>query len=234
VFVDEVQDYTPFQLEYLKRLFPRCKMTVLGDLNQAIYAHASVLKHYDPVLQLYGPDQTEIIQLKRSYRSTKQIVKFTRGMIAGGEEIIPFERNGDLPLVTIVSDREQLHDRIASSIETLGKEGYESIAVICKTKGESEDAYESLKQLVSVSLIGKSTPVYEKGVVVIPAYLAKGVEFDAVLIYNASNLQYSHEDERNLFYTACTRAMHHLHVYSLGQPCQFITSVDSNTFRYKS
>ena len=41
IVVDEAQDYSPFQFEFLKRLFPAAKMTVLGDFNQAIFAHAS-------------------------------------------------------------------------------------------------------------------------------------------------------------------------------------------------
>ncbi|UJF32775.1 RNA polymerase recycling motor HelD [Paenibacillus hexagrammi] len=89
VIVDEAQDYSPFQLEYLKRLFPRSRMTALGDLNQAIYSHASAYSDIDPLAALYGPDQTEIIRLTRSYRSTREIVEFTRGIVPGGDAIEP-------------------------------------------------------------------------------------------------------------------------------------------------
>ncbi|WP_394358177.1 ATP-binding domain-containing protein [Paenibacillus violae] len=65
---------------------------------------------------------------------------------------------------------------------------------------------------------------------VIPSYLAKGVEFDAVLLYDGSHHQYGHENERKLFYTACTRAMHELCIFTLGEPSHFITSQPQGTY----
>ncbi len=61
VVVDEAQDYSPFQFEFLKRLFPSAKMTVLGDFNQAIFAHASEMDDFHTLTSLYGPDETEVI-----------------------------------------------------------------------------------------------------------------------------------------------------------------------------
>lgn len=63
---------------------------------------------------------------------------------------------------------------------------------------------------------------YKQGVVVIPAYLAKGIEFEAVLVYDASARVYGDESLRRLFYTACTRAMHHLQLYSIGSTSPFM------------
>ncbi|CAG7618454.1 DNA helicase IV [Paenibacillus solanacearum] len=230
VLVDEAQDYSPFQLEFLKRLFPQARMTALGDLNQSIYAHASVMHDMDPLTELYGADQTEVIRLTRSYRSTEPIVRFTRGMVPGGDAIEPFNRSGEKPVLTLTGSRDELHDAIVRDIEALYAEGYESVALICKTAGESEEAYEALKDRLPLGLITKSSPSFEKGTLVIPAYLAKGVEFDAVVIYNASGEQYRTEDVRKLFYTACTRAMHTLRLYSLGEPTPFITSVSEDTY----
>ncbi|WP_433923167.1 RNA polymerase recycling motor HelD [Paenibacillus taichungensis] len=226
VIIDEAQDYSAFQLAFMKRLFPRSKITALGDFNQAIYAHSSVLSGTGPLTNLYGPENTEVIELTRSYRSTQEIVEFTRGMVPGGEEIVPFNRGGEKPKV-IVSSNEQKHlDVITADLKHLIQEGYESVAVICKTAEESKDIYEALSKVLPTApkLIKKTTLAFERGVHVIPAYLAKGVEFDAVLIYDGSASQYAQEHERKLFYTACTRAMHLLHVYCMGKPSPFITS----------
>ncbi|ULL18833.1 helicase [Paenibacillus sp. H1-7] len=230
VIVDEAQDYSPFQLEFLKRLFPRSRMTALGDMNQAIYAHASALGELDPITALYGPEQTELIRLTRSYRSTQEIVEFSRGMVPGGKEIVPFNRGGDKPLVATFASRDALHDKIVSDVAALRAESFESIAIICKTAGESAEVYEALNGRLPLQLITKTTPEFVKGIVVLPAYLAKGVEFDAVILYNGSEEQYSRESERKLFYTACTRAMHLLHIYALGELSPFVTAQHPDTY----
>ncbi|WP_458464227.1 RNA polymerase recycling motor HelD [Paenibacillus sp.] len=226
VIIDEAQDYSAFQLAFMKRLFPRAKITALGDFNQAIYAHSSVLSGTGPLTNLYGPENTEVIELTRSYRSTREIVEFTRGMVPGGEEIIPFNRSGEKPKVIISSDPELHINVITTDLKRLIEEGYESVAVICKTAEESRDVHAALSKELPTApkLIKKTTLAFEQGVHVIPAYLAKGVEFDAVLIYDGSAEQYAQEHERKLFYTACTRAMHLLHVYCVGKPSPFITS----------
>lgn len=222
VIVDEVQDYSAFQLEFLKRLFPRAKMTVLGDLNQAIYAHGEALGSLENLVSLYGQEETEVISLTRSYRSTYEIVDFTRKMIPGGEKIIPFNRPGEEPRILSVESEAELNDAVVSDIRSLHDKGYHYVAVICKTEEESRRVKEQLSAHIPVRLITKSTPAFEKGTLVVPAYLAKGVEFDAVIIYNGSNEVYNKESERKLFYTACTRAMHELHIYHLGEKSPFL------------
>ncbi|NOU95368.1 AAA family ATPase [Paenibacillus sp. LMG 31456] len=232
VIVDEAQDYSPFQLEFLKRLFPRARMTALGDLNQAIYAHGSVLSDFEPITALYGAEQTELIRLTRSYRSTQQIVEFTKGMVPGGEAIEPFNRSGEKPLVTSVLDHAQLHARITADIKALQISGFESIAVICKTAAQSKELFGELSDKFELNLVTQYTPTFEKGTLIIPAYLAKGVEFDAVIIYDASEEQYNRESERKLFYTACTRAMHLLHVYAVGELSPFVLAQNPLTYEF--
>ncbi|WP_054956450.1 RNA polymerase recycling motor HelD [Paenibacillus dakarensis] len=222
VIVDEVQDYSEFQLEFLKRLFPRAKMTVLGDLNQAIYAHGEALGNLENLVSLYGKEETEVISLTRSYRSTYEIVNFTKKMIPGGEVIVPFNRPGAEPLVIQTENDSELKQAVIDDIRALHAKGYHYVAVICKTEAESRYVERQLSADIPVRLITKTTPAFEKGTLVIPAYLAKGVEFDAVIIYNGSNDVYSKESERKLFYTACTRAMHELHIYHKGEKSRFL------------
>ncbi|MEX2461378.1 MAG: RNA polymerase recycling motor HelD [Paenibacillaceae bacterium] len=233
VIIDEVQDYSAFQLEFIKHLFPRSKMTALGDLNQAIYAHASILHEYQPIMEMYGAAQTDLIRLVNSYRSTREIVEFTRGIVQGENEIMPFNRPGDKPLIITVQDQIQLHNRIQADVAAFLNRGYASIAIICKTAKESEIAFEALQDRLPLLLITKHTLLFEKGIQVIPAYLAKGVEFDAVILYNGSKELYRRENERKLFYTACTRAMHELFIYSLGEWSPFLTALDASTYERK-
>lgn len=217
VFIDEAQDYSPFQFEYVKRLFPRARMTVLGDLNQAIYAHAQDGDAFEPLTALYGPEETETIILTRSYRSTRPIVEFTKKMIPEGEQIVPFNRDGEPPTVTSCRDGRERDAQVAKRVQAMLDAGHQTVAVICKTAQESERAYAALRELVPLRLIGKETGFFEKGALIIPSYLAKGMEFDAVILYDASREKFGRPSERRLFYTACTRAMHELHLYAVGE-----------------
>ncbi|MER2140735.1 MAG: RNA polymerase recycling motor HelD, partial [Priestia megaterium] len=230
LFIDEAQDYSPFQLAFLKELFPHARMTLLGDLNQAIYAHAlnapTILSS-----ELYEEKEAETLTLTRSYRSTRQIVEFSRDMVANGHLIEPFNRDGAKPTVTAAHNVQDLHEAIIHKINELKQQNYKTIAVIAKTAEESLQAFQALPEAMSARLLTKETSSFEKGMLVLPAYLAKGIEFDAVIIYNASSECYQDEYERNLFYTACTRAMHELHLFSLGEISPFIS--DKETYDYQ-
>ena len=234
VFIDEAQDYSAFQMLYFRRIFPSSKMTVLGDLNQSIYAHAAAgtgLEALEASFSNHGKMESYV--LTRSYRSTKPIVEFTRALVSGGEQIEPFERTGPKPTVTQVARRADIAREMDERIDELKAVGHETIAIICKSAQESEQAYEALStQRVgsSVRLIQQSTSSFEPGVQVVPSYLAKGVEFDAVIVYDASEEQYKDESERTLFYTVCTRAMHELHLIYTGQLSPFVSAVPTQLF----
>ena len=96
-------------------------MTVLGDFNQAIFAHASEMVDFHTLTSLYGPDETEVINMTRSYRSTKPIIEFTRRLVPNGERIIPFERDGEKPVLTQLSDHAELHRSIVSKVADFAK-----------------------------------------------------------------------------------------------------------------
>lgn len=226
VFIDEAQDYSPFQFALIRKLFPWSRMTMLGDTNQAIFTHAQG-REYTGLRTLAGTEHTETIVLTRSYRSTRPIIQFTSSLLQDGAEIEPFNRVGRKPSLTIVSSREILYSQLRGEITALQSRGHRSIAVICKSQAEANDAHKELRKHMAVSLITKDTSLFKPEVVVIPSYLAKGVEFDAVLLYDASQSVYDKESLRKLFYTACTRAMHELHLYSLGEPTRFLKDTPS-------
>ncbi|MBJ8103690.1 MULTISPECIES: RNA polymerase recycling motor HelD [Bacillus cereus group] len=230
VFVDEVQDYTPFQLAFMKRLFPEAKWTMLGDVNQNILSHASN-RGMDMISTLFANRKVETIQLNRSYRSAKPIIEFTKHIIPNGKEIEAFNRNGKKPLCVKVNDERERAESIIDKARDLQKQGHKSIAIICKTDEECIRAMELIGDKLDFHLVKKENTTYEKGVVIIPTYLAKGIEFDAVIIFDASNDMYSKESERNLFYVACTRAMHELYVYYTGEITTMLSKVPKALFQ---
>ncbi|QTN01026.1 AAA family ATPase [Sediminibacillus dalangtanensis] len=227
LFIDEAQDYSPFQFAYFQEVFPLSRMTLLGDYNQAIYAHAST---EETLLSSELEAKHERITLTRSYRSTRQIVEFTKAFMPGGDVIEPFNREGSKPLLTQVPDKQKLKQQLLQTIKGYTAANHQTIAVICKTMEESREAYQLLREETEAKLMDEETHTFQKGLLVIPAYLAKGIEFDAAIIYNASAAQYYRELERNLLYTACTRAMHELAVFSIGPVSAFLQQLPEDLY----
>lgn len=237
VFVDEGQDYSPFQYEYLKKLFPRARMTVLGDFGQAIFMQSTNLDSSNsPLISLFGQAETSVFRLLRSYRSTKEIVEFTKSMLPGGEEIVPFERRDRKPILTRLNNEEKRNAQILADIAKLRAEGFESIAIVTKSASENREVYNSLKtfEREDLQLITKETLGFKKGVVIIPVYLAKGVEFDAVLVYDASSKTYGQDNELKLLYTSCTRAMHRLQLYTTSDWSPFLQTLPAYSYEKSS
>lgn len=228
VFIDEAQDYSAFQFAFINHLFPNARFTVLGDMNQAIYAHNSQ-SGIDALMTLFHEERKEKIVLNKSYRSTKPIIEFTRELLENSENIDPFNREGAKPIVIEKNNKEDLIIAIIDKIQNL-QEHYQTLAIICQSEKESEEVYQLLNNKLDVQLVNKRSNEYHEGIVLIPAYLAKGIEFDAVLIFNGSDELYGSEDVRNLFYTACTRAMHVLYIYSLGEVTSFIRNVPNHLY----
>jgi DNA helicase II / ATP-dependent DNA helicase PcrA len=228
VVIDEAQDYSPFQLEYLRRLFPRARFTLLGDLNQGIY-YANV-QSYQMMEELFGTTDVAIYRMEKSYRSTEEIVEFTKRILYNPEPIQPISRSGETPKVVGVPAADQLVKEISEQIEDMLQQGVQSLAIICKTHEEARIAFERLKEATKseIHLLTKNTRSFVGGVVILPAYLAKGLEFDGVIVYDASVTNYHRDAERKLLYTACTRAMHQLIVYYTGELTSFLQRSEKN------
>lgn len=231
IFIDEAQDYTPFQFAFLQVLFPYSKITLLGDFNQAIFSDETGAESILSDFSIRG-DKVETFFLNKTYRSTKPIVEFTKSLIIDGEKIEPFNRDGRKPTLMNVEESKQLNTKVIKKIHELQNKGYQSVAVITRTANESKEAFTALQREISVHLIEKGTISYEKGVLILPAYLAKGIEFDAVIIYDCS--QYQLEKERKLFYTACTRAMHELSIFATNGISPLIGETAKGTYEIEN
>jgi DNA helicase-2/ATP-dependent DNA helicase PcrA len=233
VIIDEAQDYSPFQFAYIKKLFPRARFTLLGDWNQGIYTHA-LAAGYRSIAELFHEEDAQTYRLVKSYRSTQEIVDMTKAILPQKEPVEPFSRSGEKPQLLEAASEAELPAQVLRDIRSLKSRGAGTVAVICKTQEEAQTAFERLQEeaegQLSLQLINKETPAFTSDVTVIPAYLAKGLEFDAVIVYNASKDRYSREKERKLFYTACTRAMHFLHLHYTGGLTPFL-SAETKTFR---
>jgi DNA helicase-2/ATP-dependent DNA helicase PcrA len=216
VIIDEAQDYTPLQYEIFHQLFKDASITMLGDLNQSINPFMNV-GDYNNIEHIFPGNNTCIINLTKSYRSTKEITEFSRRILNKQVRSEYVERSGDKPLVLGFPEENAIKERILKDIKTYKSEGYKSIGIITRTIKEANEVFSFLKDKEEVKCITKEDDEYINDTLVIPSFLSKGLEFDIVLIYNAGNENYSCEEERLLFYTACTRALHKLCVYYSGE-----------------
>ncbi len=215
VIIDEAQDYTPLQYEIFHKLFESASMTILGDLNQSINAFMNV-GDYNNISHIFPQSSTCIINLSKSYRSTMEITEFSRKLLNNEIADECVLRSGDKPLLIGFSDEEAIEGRLLEDIKKYKGKGYKSIGIITRTIKEANKVYSFLKEHIQVKAIMKDDDEYVSDTLVIPSYLAKGLEFDVVLIYNAGSGNYCREEERLLLYTACTRALHVLCVYYTG------------------
>ncbi len=229
LIIDEAQDYSRLHYEIIRRLFPNCRITLLGDLNQSIYPYAKV-SGYEAAAAALGVKRSAYIQLQKSYRSTAEIVRFTRALLPAGEDIEPIERSGDKPTLVRTGSRDQIAT-MATAALGWRDQGVESIAFICRTAEDSRRFYEQLRHSskeLTVSLVTADDSRLSSGPVVIPSYLAKGLEFDAVLVPDVE--QYG-EQERNLLYTVCTRALHHLSLYYRQELPPLLQEIDPSLYK---
>lgn len=216
VIIDEAQDYSPLQYEIFYQLFNHADMTILGDLHQSINPFMNV-GDYNNISHILPKDKTCIINLTKSYRSTMEITKFSRRLLNKDITDECVERSGDEPMLLGFSDEEAIKGKLLEDIKIYKEKGYKSIGIITRTVKEANEVNSFLKDKIPVKAIMKDDDEYVSDTLVIPAYLAKGLEFDVVLIYNAGDENYSCEEERLLLYTACTRALHVLCIYYSGK-----------------
>ncbi|WP_129044464.1 RNA polymerase recycling motor HelD [Companilactobacillus metriopterae] len=229
VFIDEIQDYTPFQLAYMKYRFPRARYTMLGDLNQSIFTKKNSQTLLSEVQGLFDIDDTKVVQLTHSYRSTKQITNYTKAILTNGQKIEPFNREGDLPNVVIDKD-------VSTGIKTVVKQLNENIqneyttAIIAKTLDDAKKVHDLLKkENVRSTLISSENQRLASGTIVVPSYLAKGLEFDAVIFWDASKDVFT-DDEQQLVYTICSRAMHKLTVIAINELSSLLSKIPTEYY----
>lgn len=228
VFIDEMQDYDSFQLSYLKYIFPKARFTLLGDLNQDIL-HSD---EHDLVVDFekqFDSDKVSKFQLKTSYRSTKQITDFSKAIL-GDPDIESFARNGSLPECLKLGEESKIIPRIVSILQDSSDN---STAIICKTLQDCLEVHEQLsKQGINVHLIKSENQRLSTDLIIIPSFLAKGLEFDRVIVWDASADNYGTQDKK-LLYTVCSRAMHSLVLITHKELPEVVIKADNNLYKLK-
>ena len=205
LLIDEMQDYSPIQYKVIQKLFP-CRKTVLGDAGQSVNPYGSSTAE---TIQK-SLTASEIMKLCKSYRSTFEITDFAQ-KIHPNAELEPVARHGEKPQILQFGSAVEELSGIMGLISTYRKSGYKSLGIICKTEQQAREMADVLKSYANdISFLSSQSSAFVQGIVIISAHMAKGLEFDEVIIPQTDERNYRSEIDKSMLYVAVTRAMHRL------------------------
>jgi len=217
LLIDEMQDYTPVQYAILARLFD-CRMTILGDAWQSVNPYSASTA--EMISAAFGG--ATCVSLHKTFRSTAEIAHFAN-RISPNPKLEVVERHGPEPEVLACTSRKLELNAIVERIEAFRNTAHNSLGIICKTRRQAARLHQTLaKQDSKIHLLDAHSATVANGVIVMSAYLAKGLEFDQVIVPEADSDNYADDMDRNLLYVACTRAMHRLTLTHVGSASAFI------------
>ena len=204
VVIDEAQDYNMTQFKLIKELTGCRSYTIVGDSNQRL-----IKTEENPAMlnlsELFGNNVEEFV-LNKSYRSTQEIMEYANRFL-DENKIVPLVRHGHEVMEEKIESLEEKIETILAIIEDFQDEGLESIAIITKDKEQLKEISDQLKPKIKMVTFDKEDMIYKGGLVLLPAYYAKGLEFDGVVLLDDL------KDTPNLVkYIMCTRALHRLAV----------------------
>ncbi|WP_278626409.1 UvrD-helicase domain-containing protein [Parabacteroides gordonii] len=218
LLIDEMQDYSPIQYKVISKLYP-CRKTVLGDASQSVNPYGSSTAGMISKTFVTG----EVMKLCKSYRSTYEITDFAQ-RIRSNDELEPVERHGEKPEIYRFTSPEKEVAGIADLISTFKKSGYKSLGIICKTELQAKETDLQLKKYTDeVYFLSNQNTAFVKGIIITSAHMAKGLEFDEVIIPQTDNKNYHSEIDRSMLYVAATRAMHKLTLTYSGRKSELFT-----------
>lgn len=204
IVIDEAQDYNKLQYLIIKKTFKTSNYTILGDTNQTINPYYK----YDSLEELTSIfESSKYITLTKTYRSTGKIIDYTNKILGLNHvTAIRNDKASDIIFRSNITKNDFLTD--INNLKNTSK----SIAIITKNDSEAEEIYNLLKDDLDIMLIDGFGHI-KRDLVVVPSYVAKGLEFDSVIIYTDEDNKYQEKD-KYLFYVACTRAQHNLIIYN--------------------
>lgn len=207
VVIDEAQDYTRLQFLIISKIFKKSDFTILGDVNQTINPYYK----YDSLFDIEDLFQKQVncLSLEKTYRSSSEIIEYTN-KILGLTHSVAIRKPNSKP-VLFRKENENLDKMLVDDLNYLNK-SYKSVAIITKTTVDAKKLHDILKDKINITLIDREISDFNRELVIIPSYIAKGLEFDAVIVY--SNKQDKFINDKYLYYVACTRSQHELIIYN--------------------
>lgn len=223
IIVDEAQDFGVSAFYVLKQLFPNCTYTIMGDVSQNINYDTGMNDWEDLKTQVFALEKDKFYLLAKSYRNTVEISNYAGRVLKHCTfktyDIEPIIRHGKEVTISKLGNEEERISKTVEIIENNQKEGYTTIAVICRTVEESYHVQKLLKPYVNAMQLKEDMEemTFSNGVMVLPIHLTKGLEFDSVILWNPNETNYEVcNADAKLLYVAITRALHELNIVYTG------------------
>lgn len=227
VVIDEAQDYGEFQFDVLKTILNSNSMTILGDIAQGVHYYRGIENWKSFIDVEFNDTNVTYTTLQKTYRTTKEIMdvanlvinklpEYEKEFIVLGEPVI--DRKNSINIQK-QDNMKELIMSVNSRVDEYLKNNYKSIAIIGKDMKECKEIYKEIAKLRNdVKLIQGKDSEYNAGISIVPSYLAKGLEFDCVIIANANKENYGNSSlDIKLLYVTITRAMSKLDVFYVGE-----------------
>lgn len=223
VIVDEAQDYGEFQFSVLKTILKSNSMTILGDIAQGVHSYRGI-ENWKKFIEIEFPEGEAIYTtLEKTYRTTKEIMykanevidklpDFEKQFITKGQPVI---EGKDSIHIKKVDSEDEIIQNCLERINQYTNLGFKSIAIIGKDINECNNIKKKIQKYNKrVKLIQSKDSEYHAGISIVPSYLAKGLEFDSVILFNVNDEKYQENVlDIKLLYVAITRAMSKLDIF---------------------
>ncbi len=221
VIIDEAQDFGMMAYHALAYCLRGCTYTVMGDVSQNIYYGYGLDDWRELQSLLLTGTYDHFGLLKKSYRNTVEISRFATEILRHGNfpayPVEPIQRHGNKVCIKAYRSEASMLQGIVEIIQAWQAQGRETAAVICRDEEQAQAVKDSLSGRIPIAGSSLETTDFGNGVMVLPVAYAKGLEFDAVLLYNPSSQSYPAQDAYvKRLYVAATRALHELAIVHLG------------------
>ena len=229
IVIDECQDFSPFQIELLKRSNPVATFTLVGDLYQGIRSDEGI-RGWEEWTGPVFHGEAALKQLTVSYRNTVEIMSLAQAVAAGYPvpgvcETKPVLRHGEPPRIIRAKDDKERLSLIREQVRAWQDEGFHSIALIEKTSEKARNLFRAVGKELNAHLLSETDSDYRGGVMILPAGIAKGMEFDCVGICDASAENFpGGEFLCRILYVMMTRPLHRLCVWHRGDLTPLLAS----------
>ena len=218
LLIDEMQDYSPVQYKVIQKLYP-CRKTVLGDASQSVNPYGSSTADMIQKALITG----DVMKLCKSYRSTFEITDFAQ-KIRRNNELEPIARHGEQPQILKFKNEDEEVSYIVDLISKFKKSPYKSLGIICKTELQAKELSEALRAYINeVYFLSSQSSAFVQGIIITSAHMAKGLEFDEVIVPMVNNKNYHSEIDKSMLYVAVTRALHGLSLTYYGKLSEFVS-----------